>query len=161
LVRDDLRAQLSYQLATGQLLAGEMVDLSNGKLPQPPHRWELHEAVGELVVLALTICVTPYEIDPGDAPMKALEDIAVELGFRRHIGATVARSIKEVQARITPRAEVPWGWVLTAAAGVALLAAGPVGLAVATSAGFGAAANTAVVAGGPVRKTVAQTSTIS
>lgn len=38
---------------------------------------------------------------------------------------------------------VPWGRVLTAAAGVALLAAGPVGLAVAAPAGvFGAAAIT-------------------
>jgi hypothetical protein len=64
LLRDDLAAQLSHQAATGHLLAPEMVDLMNGKLPALPHRWELHEAISELVVLALTNCVAPYEIDP-------------------------------------------------------------------------------------------------
>ena len=71
LLRDDLAAQLSHQAATGHLLAPEMVDLMNGKLPALPHRWELHEAISELVVLALTNGVAPVEIDPGDAQMRA------------------------------------------------------------------------------------------
>ncbi|MCA4725811.1 hypothetical protein [Mycolicibacterium fortuitum] len=143
ILRDDLAAQLTQQAAAGQLLSPEMLDLSNGTLPRLPHRWEIHEAVGELVVLALTNCVTPYEIDPGDAPKLALADIAVELGFQRQVGKTVARAIDEVQARVSGRGGVPWGRVLTAAAGVALIAAGPVGLAVAAPAGaFGAAAIT-------------------
>ena len=145
ILREDLAAQLSQQAAAGQLMAPEMVELINGKLPRLPHRWELHEAVSELVVLALTNCVAPYEIDPGAAQKKALDDIAVELGFRRHIGATVATAIKDVQMCVTGKSGVPWGRVLTAAAGVALIAAGPVGLAVAAPAGaFGAAA----IAGG-------------
>jgi hypothetical protein len=143
LLRDDLGAQLEHQAASGQLLSSEMVDLINGKLARLPHRWELHEAIAELVVLALTNPVSPYEINPGDAPKKALEDIAVELGFRRQIGTTVATAINDVQARVGNKGGVPWGRVLTAAAGVALLAAGPVGLAVAAPAGaFGAAAIT-------------------
>ena len=143
ILRDDLAAQLSHQAASGQLLAPEMLELVNGNLPRLPHRWELHEAVSELVVLALTNCVTPYEIDPGEAPMKALEDISVELGFRRQIGTTVVKAINDVQSRVTGKSGVPWGRVLTAAAGVALIAAGPVGLAVAAPAGaFGAAAIT-------------------
>jgi pimeloyl-ACP methyl ester carboxylesterase len=99
ILRDDLAAQLSHQAAVGQLLAPELVELIAGKLPELPRRWELHEVISELVVLALTNCVTPYEIDVADAPMKALEDIAVELGFRRHIGTTVATAIRRAGLR--------------------------------------------------------------
>ncbi|MFV8300990.1 hypothetical protein ACNQP7_30295 [Mycolicibacterium fortuitum] len=143
IVRDDLAAHLAHLASGGQLLAPEMLELMSGELPALPQRWELHEAIGELVVLALTNCVTPYEIDTGDAPIKALEDIAEALGFRRDVGKTVAGAIKDVQAAVRGRTGVPWGRVLTAAAGVALIAAGPVGLAVAAPAGaFGAAAVT-------------------
>ncbi|ORA38173.1 alpha/beta hydrolase [Mycobacterium aquaticum] len=145
ILRDDLAAQLAQQAAGGQLLAPELQDLAAGRLPALPHRWELHEAIGELVVLALTNCVTPYEIDTGDAPIKALEDIAEALGFRRDVGKTVATAIKDVQAALSGKSGVPWGRVLTAAAGVALIAAGPVGLAVAAPAG---AFGTAAIAGG-------------
>jgi hypothetical protein len=141
ILRDNLAAQLRQQAATGQPLAPEMAQLVAGTLPSLPHRWELHAAVGELVVLALTNCVAPYDIDPGNAPMEALDDIAVELGFTRHRGATVAKAIQDVQACISGKRGVPWGRVLTAAAGLALIAAGPVGLAVAAPAGvFGGAA---------------------
>ncbi|GJF12699.1 hypothetical protein NGTWS0302_02450 [Mycolicibacterium cyprinidarum] len=143
LLRDDLAAQILQQSASGRLLAPETLELANGSLPTLPHRWEIHEAVQELVVLALTNPVTPYEIDPGDAPQKALDDIAVELGFSRRIGKAVAAAIYDVQNCVNGKSGVPWGRVLTAAAGVALLAAGPVGLAVAAPAGaFGAAAIT-------------------
>jgi DNA-binding FrmR family transcriptional regulator len=145
LLRDDFAAQLSHQAASGQLLAPEMQELIAGKLAPLPHRWELHDAVGELVVLALTNCVTPYEIDTGDAQIRALEDISVEMGFRRHIGSTVARALNEVSGCVSGKGGVPWGRVLTAAAGVALLAAGPVGLIVAAPAGVAGAA--AIVGG--------------
>lgn len=143
LLRDDLAEQLLYQQTTGQMLAPEMIELINGNLPRLPHRWEFHEAIGEMVVLALTNSITPYEIDTGDAPMQALQDIAVELGFTRQIGIAVGSAIDDVQTCVIGKSGVPWGRVLTAAAGVALLAAGPVGLAVAAPAGaFGAAAIT-------------------
>jgi hypothetical protein len=141
ILRDDLAAQLEQNAAAGQLLSPQMIDVINGKLPRLPHRWELHEAVGEMVVLALTNCVAPYEIDPGDAQRKALNDIAVELGLTRSVGDKVADAIKEVRERVAGKSGVPWGRVLTAAAGLALIAAGPVGLAVAAPAGaFGGAA---------------------
>lgn len=143
LLRDDLAEQLLHNRTAGQVLAPEMVELANGTLPPLPHRWEFHEAIGEMVVLALTNCITPYEIDPGDAPISALPDIAVELGFTRQTGITIGTAIKDVQACVSGKSGVPWGRVITAAAGVALLAAGPVGLAVAAPAGaFGAAAIT-------------------
>lgn len=143
--RDDLADQISQFAAAGQPLAPELIDLMNGKLPALPHRWELHEAVGELVVLALTNCVAPYEIDAGQAQMLALGDIAVELGFRRSVGVAVAESLEEVSGRLKGGGGVPWGKVLTAAAGVALLAAGPVGLMVAAPA---TAAGAAAITGG-------------
>jgi pimeloyl-ACP methyl ester carboxylesterase len=147
ILRDDLGAQIALAGASGALLAPEMIELMNGKLPPLPHRWELHEALNEMVVLALTNCVEPYDIDPGEAQMHALADIAVQLGFQRHTGETVARAIRDVQRCVAGRGGVPWGKVLTAAAGVALLAAGPVGLAVAAPAGvFGAAAITSSLA---------------
>ena len=142
-LRDDLVAQFRQQAAAGQLLAPEINELIAGALTPLPQRWELHRGIGELIVLAMTNCVAPYEIDPGASQMKALEEIAVEMGFRRQTGATVAAAIKDVQACITAKSGVPWGRTLTAAAGLALIAAGPVGLAVAAPAGaFGAAAIT-------------------
>lgn len=147
IIRDDVAAQLLQQEAAGQLLSPEMVQLSNGSLPPLPHRWEFHEAVGELVVLALTNPVTPYEIDAGSAIQLALEHVSVELGFTRRIGKAVVAAINDVQRSVAPKGGVPWGRVLTAAAGVALLAAGPVGLAVAAPAGLaGAAAVTSSLA---------------
>ncbi len=143
LLREDVAEQLLHQQTAGQMLAPEMTELINGHLPPLPHRWEFHEAIGEMVVLALTNCVTPYEIDPGDAQMRALPDIAVELGFTRQTGKTVGSAITDVQACLNRKGGAPWGRVLTAAAGVALLASGPVGLAIAAPAGaFGAAALT-------------------
>jgi len=141
ILRDELAAQLGHQATAGQLFAPAMQALIAGRLPGLPHRWELHEVVGDLVVMALTNCVTPYEIDPGDAPIAALEDIAEQLGFRRHIGTTVANAIVDVATCVTGKDRVRWGRVLTASTGLALLTAGPVGLAFAASAGaFGAAA---------------------
>jgi hypothetical protein len=145
LMRDDLAAQLKQRANAGQPLSFEMQQFAVGQLPDLPERWELHHAVGELVVLALTNCIAPYEIDVGDAPMLALDDGAALMGFQRSHGTKVATAIKEVQEAVTGKGGVPWGRVLTAAAGLALVAAGPIGLAVAAPAGaFGAAA----IAGG-------------
>lgn len=145
LMRDDLAAQLKQRANAGQPLSFEMQQLANGVLPDLPHRWELHEAVGELAILALTNCIAPYEIDIGDAPMLALDDCATLMGFQKSHGEKVAAAIKEVQEAVGGKSGVPWGRVLTAAAGLALVAAGPIGLAVAAPAGaFGAAA----IAGG-------------
>ncbi|MCP9274048.1 lipase family protein [Mycolicibacterium arenosum] len=141
--RDELADELRQSAASGQLLSPEMHDMMNGKVPELPHRWEIHEAVGELVVLAMTNCVAPYEIDAAEAQMLAVGDIAVSMGFTRSRGVAVVEAIREVSGRLKGGGGVPWGQVLTAAAGLALLAAGPVGLAVAAPAGaFGAAAIT-------------------
>lgn len=148
LLRDDLGSQMAQRAASGQPLALEMQQLADGQLPNLPHRWELSEAVGELAVLAMTNCVAPYEIEVGEAPMLALEDGAALLGFRTSHGQAVGRAIREVQAVLNNKGGVPWGKVLTAAAGVALVAAGPLGLAVAPATAFGAAAIAGAAIGG-------------
>ncbi|AEF41266.1 lipase family protein [Hoyosella subflava] len=143
-LRDDLVGQIeSSARASGQPLAPELRELVSGRLPTLPHRWELHEAVQELVVLAVTNIVDPFEIDTGRASRDALPDVAVAMGFRRDPGVKIATAIEEVQRSISRRGGAPWGRYLTAAVGLGILAAGPVGLMVAAPASvFGAAAIT-------------------
>ena len=147
ILREDLGAQIIQRGAAGHPIAPEMHELAAGRLPELPHRWELQESVNELIMLAFLNCVAPYEIEVGEAPMLALEDIAVQLGHRRDVGKKVATAIKDVQSCVNTRGGVPWGRVLTAAVGIALVAAGPIGLAVAAPAtAFGAAAVTGSLA---------------
>ncbi|MGB9305717.1 MAG: hypothetical protein WCB92_19165 [Mycobacterium sp.] len=51
-------------------------------------------------MLALTDCVTPYEFDVADAPMRALAEVAVELGFTSDTGNKIGTAIKDVETRI-------------------------------------------------------------
>lgn len=144
--QDQIVTEIEELASVGQQpLADELHQLLDGKLPPVPLRWELHEAVGELVVLALTNVVDPYELDVEQAPMRAIPEIAFTLGFSTDVGAKVVRAIEDVQQSLDRRGGVPWGRVLTAAAGVALLAAGPVGLIAAAPA---TAAGAAAITGG-------------
>ncbi|MGW5324117.1 MULTISPECIES: alpha/beta hydrolase family protein [Rhodococcus] len=144
--QDQVIAEIEELAAVGQQpLPAELRCLSEGDLPPVPHRWELHEAVGELAVLAMTNVVDPFEIDIDRAPMRAIPYMAVALGFGTDVGEKVVRATEDVQRVLDRRGGVPWGRVLTAAAGVALLAAGPVGLMVAAPAG---AAGAAAIVGG-------------
>ncbi|MGW6376146.1 hypothetical protein ACWFRB_08795 [Rhodococcus sp. NPDC055112] len=144
--QDQVVSEIENLATVGQQpMAAELHQLVDGDLPPVPHRWELHEAVGELVVLALTNAVDPYEIDVERAPMRAIPEIAVTLGFSTDVGEKVIRAIEDVQKALDRRGGVPWGRVLGAAAGIALLAAGPVGLIAAAPAG---AAGAAAIVGG-------------
>lgn len=146
IVQDNIVAQIEQAASvSGQPVAVELQQLSNGQLPMIPHRWEIHEVVGELVVLALTNIIDPYELEIGNAPRDALADIAVELGFVRQLGKTVSTALEDVQKCLDSRGGVPWGRVITAAVGLALVAAGPVGLMLAAPA---AAAGGAAIVGG-------------
>ncbi|WP_278315506.1 alpha/beta fold hydrolase [Lolliginicoccus levis] len=143
IVRDNIIDQIEQTAAsTGQPIPAELAELAHGTLPSLPHRWEMHEAVAELIVLAFTNVVDPFEIDTGKAPRDALPEIAVEMGFRRDIGTRVGDAIAEVQRHVDKKSGPPWGRMMTAAAGVAIIAAGPVGLAAAAPAAYGAAALT-------------------
>lgn len=144
--QDEVVAEIEEFASAGQQpLAPELHQLVEGELPPVPHRWELHEAVGELVVLALTNAVDPYEIEVERAPMRAIPEMAAALGFSSEVGEQVVRAIEDVQKALDRSGGVPWGRVLTAAAGIALLAAGPVGLMAAAPA---SAAGAAAITGG-------------
>ncbi|WP_068430383.1 hypothetical protein [Rhodococcoides kyotonense] len=139
--QDEVVAEIeSVARASNTVVAPKMYELARGTLPRLPHRWELHEAVAELVVLAMTNLVEPYEINVDRAPKDALADMSVELGFQRSTGTKIGNAIEDVQSHISKKGGFPWGRVLTAAAGVAIVAAGPVGLAVAAPAGVAGAA---------------------
>lgn len=91
----------------------------------------------------MTNLVEPYDINVDRAPRDALSDVAAELGFQRSTGTKIGNAIEDVQSYISRKGGVPWGRMITAAAGIAIIAAGPVRLMVAAPAGvFEAAALT-------------------
>lgn len=144
--QDQVAAEYREMATVGETpLAPELYELIDGDLPDVPHRWELWDAVHELTVLALTSAVDPYEIEVGKAPMRAMPVMAQCMGFSADVGEKVVSAVTDVQTALNRKSGVPWGRVITAAAGVALLAAGPVGLMVAAPA---TAAGAAAMTGG-------------
>lgn len=141
-VRDLYVSDLIEQAETLQL-PPELTTLSEGKLPRLPRIWDLSEVISRVVVLAYSNLVSPYEIDTGDAAFGAISAIMHHLGYSAETAEQVCEAVESVNTHLDRRAR--WlgprsRWAL-AAAGVALLAAGPVGLAVAGGVGVvGAAA---------------------
>lgn len=143
LIRDDLVAQLEQMVDSGQSLPVELQAVIDGKIPDIPDRLELREAVIALTMLTAKNFVEPYVIDTGDAPKVALKSMAVILGLQPAIGINVANALTEVDDLLNRTGGIPWGRIGIAAAGLALIAAGPIGLAAAAPASaFGAAAIT-------------------
>lgn len=142
LLREDLASQVQQLASDGRPVAPEMRQFAAGDLPVLPRRWEVDEAVALLVVLATINCIAPYEIKVGDAWKVAVVDIASDLGFRDDIGKRVVQALLDVRSAVSGGG-IPWARILATAAGVALLAAGPVGLIASMPAtAFGAAAIT-------------------
>lgn len=140
IVLDDLTERLFEIDSSGQPMARELHELAAGDMPSLPKRWEINDAVDELVVLAMSNHVAPYEIEVDAAPKAALQEICVELGFTRTAGEKIGRALDEVKKQVGAPGSFPWGRVLTAAAGLSLIALGPIGLAVAAPAGVAGAA---------------------
>ncbi|MYR07761.1 hypothetical protein GTV32_16275 [Gordonia sp. SID5947] len=133
----------------GRQLPPELVELSKDRVPPLPRRWDLTEAVTQAVVLAFTNVLDPYEIEVGEARVNAVPNLFVELGFRSGVGDKVKAAVTEVTECLNSDKGLfsTKTRVMMAAAGVALLAAGPIGLAVAGSAtAVGAAAITSSLA---------------
>ncbi|MBR7193512.1 hypothetical protein [Gordonia sp. SCSIO 19800] len=148
-LQDNFVQELLALSGEGRQLPPELAALSEDRVPPLPRRWDLTEAVTQAVVLAFTNVLDPYEIEVGDARVRALPNLFVELGFRSSVGDTVREAVTEVTACLNSDKGI-FGTktrVMMAAAGVALLAAGPIGLAVAGSAtAVGAAAITSSLA---------------
>ena len=144
-IRDDLAAQLEQLATSGQQLPVEFQVIIEGRMPDLPNRLELREAVFMLTALTATNFVDPYEIDAGDASKAALKTMVINLGFQPGIATHIAEALTEVDNLLNRSGGIPWGRIGLAAAGLALMAAGPVGLALAAPVGvYGGAA----IAGG-------------
>lgn len=131
----------------GRPLSGAVRALSDGKPPTLHRAWSIDEVVESLVLCTLSNLVQPYDVATGEAPMDALRDMATELGIQPESGDRVRQAISEVKACLGGSAGIPWSRVLVGVTGVALIAAGPLGVALAAPAtAYGAAAVTGALA---------------
>jgi hypothetical protein len=147
LIQEDLVAKVRHMADEGKALAPELRDLLDGQFPQLPHRWEEHEAARHLAVLATSNSVAPYEINTEGAELEALPEIAVDLGFTRRLGDRVRESVTKINDELIEKRGIidrfgksTQGRLMLAAAGIALVAAAPIGLMVAAPAGVAGAA---------------------
>ena len=148
LVQEEMSNRLRVMLANeGRAVSATVRDLENGKPPRIQRAWELDEAIDPMVLFALSNLVQPYDIDAGKAPIAALRDVAIEIGIQPESGVSIGQAIIEVRKVLGDSSGIPWSRILVGAAGVALIAAGPLGIALAAPVGaFGAAALTGALA---------------
>ncbi|OZC29682.1 alpha/beta hydrolase [Gordonia polyisoprenivorans] len=141
-VLQDGFAQALLEQGDGRQLPPELAQLARGQMPALPRRWDLPDAVGQATVLAFTNVLDPYEVDAGPARFDAIPDLFVDLGWPSHTGHKVKDAIKEVAEAVAAerRGLSTRTKVVAAAAGLALLAAGPIGIAMAGAAGAAGAA---------------------
>ncbi|MCZ2826678.1 MULTISPECIES: hypothetical protein [unclassified Modestobacter] len=131
----------------GRPLSGAVRALSNGEPPTLIRAWSIDEVVEVLVLCALSNLVQPYDVSTGDAPMDALRDMATELHIQPESGDRIRQAIAEVKGCLGGSTGIPWSRILIGVGGVALLAAGPLGVALAAPAtAYGAAAVTGALA---------------
>ncbi|WP_440714170.1 hypothetical protein [Gordonia sp. FQ] len=140
-LRDNYVAELIEQ-STGHAIPQEIEELGKGRMPNLPRRWDLAEAIALTVVLANTNLIAPHEIDTGDAALQAIVPFMVQLGYPTGTGKKVQAAVQEVNDHLSGSRWSPSTTtrVAMAAVGVALLAAGPVGVAMAGAAGTAGAA---------------------
>lgn len=144
-LQDNLAQELKPRAAAGPL-PSELMQLVQGKVPSLPERWDLPSAVSQCVVLAFTNVLDPYEIDAGDARVDVLVELMQELRFPSKLGEHVRNAVRDVESAIAGRRIFGTkARIALAAAGVALIAAGPIGIAAAGAAG--AAGGAAIVGG--------------
>ncbi|TKJ28318.1 alpha/beta hydrolase [Blastococcus sp. CCUG 61487] len=148
LVQEDMANRLKVMLVNEGRPVPPLVDtLGDGKPPRSHRDWDLDSAIDPLVLCALSNLVQPYDINPGKAPTAALRDMAIEVGIQPESGTTIGKAIQEVRGVLEASSGVPWTRIAVGLGGVALLAAGPLGIALAAPVGLsGAAAITSALA---------------
>ncbi|MCS3876431.1 pimeloyl-ACP methyl ester carboxylesterase [Gordonia amarae] len=97
ILQDNFVQELLVQ-SEGRQLPPEFAQLSKGRVPTLPHRWDLPEAVSQAVVLAFTNVLDPYEVDVDEARFQAIVGLFLDLGFSRKTGQKVADSAKRARA---------------------------------------------------------------
>ncbi len=140
-LRDNYVAEFTTR-NPGRARPTEIAALERGHMPSVPRRWELPEAIALTVVLANTNLISPHEIDTDDAALEAIGPFMTQLGFPTGTSAKVRKAIEDVNAALTGSSWSPSAKtrIAMAAVGVAILAAGPIGLAAAGAAGTAGAA---------------------
>lgn len=131
-------------------LPPEIASVQRGEVPSIARCLEIGDAVRRTVTLAYSNLVDPFEIEVGGAVIEAIPDFFADLGFTTGQGRKVEDAIEDVTRTIAEATKPPLGpWAgrtAVAAAGVAVVAMGPIGIVAGGSAYAGAAAVTAGLA---------------
>lgn len=146
---DEFVDAVRQRLPEGSDLPAEVEELVRGKAPRPPQHFDLDAAIRHVVPLSFSNVIQPYEIEIGNAQVNAIEDFFVELGFTSGMGRKVRDAVTDVQKVLTENGGFPAGRLAIAAAGLALIAAGPIGIAAMGTAAGAAAITSGLAAFGP------------
>ncbi|MCD2262878.1 GPI inositol-deacylase [Dietzia aurantiaca] len=146
---DEFVDGVRQRLPEGSALPVEVEALSHGQRPRVPRRLELDDAVRLVVTMAFANVIQPYEISVGDAQVEAIPEFFAEMGFSTGVGRAVRKAIVDVQKVLSESGGFPTGRLALAAAGLALIAAGPIGIATMGTAAGAAAITSGLAAFGP------------
>lgn len=146
---DEFVDAVRQRLPEGSSLPAEVDLLARGQVPRPPQDFELDEAIRRVVPMSFANVIQPYEIEVGPAQVEAIEDFFVDLGFTSGIGRKVRDAVTDVQKVLKDSGGFPAGRLAIAAAGLALIAAGPIGIATMGTAAGAAAITSGLAAFGP------------
>ncbi|QWC84933.1 hypothetical protein KLP28_15515 [Nocardioidaceae bacterium] len=149
--RDAAHQAVAPYAASGRHAPLVLQRLEAGERPDPSPDLSVDAAIDLLVALGTANLVAPYEIRVEGAVVRgALQDLTAALELGTSVGIDVYESLREAAAALTTKKSSATRWLL-AGGGVAILALGPIGLAVAAPAGLagGAAVVGALAAFGP------------
>lgn len=146
---DEFVDAVRQRLPQGSSLPTEVEMLSRGQVPRPTQQLDLDEAIRRVVPMSFSNVIQPYEIEVGTAQVDAIEDFFVDLGYTSGHGRKVRDAICDVQKVLTESGGFPAGRLALAAAGLALIAAGPIGIATMGTAAGAAAITSGLAAFGP------------
>lgn len=140
-------ALVSEARGQGRQVAQEVETLASGQAPSCPRAWTLDESVRLLIMATTTNLVLPWEVEAHESARDALPSASVGLGFGAQQGSKVATAISEARKALGLDKDFEWDRILLGAAGVAMIVAAPIGIALAVPAGLaGAAALTSALA---------------
>ena len=112
--------------------------LEDGRRPTEPVHFSISDSVPALLSILAGNVIAPYEIEVGDKEKKrALERLAAFVEYPQDRASRAFEAFEEARKALKSSG---WGWLLWAAAGLALIIAGPVGLVLAAPAGVSGAA---------------------
>ncbi len=129
-----VQAEMAQELreraeADGRPVSAAVAALVNAARPRLAHVSRLEDVLDVLVIGAMTNLVAPYEINASRAVEGAMRDMCVDLGLRGKWGLDVYQAVVAVKSVVRDVSGLRWPAIALGAAGVALSAAGPLGMA--------------------------------